>query len=274
MKLSLLLLGSIEIDAGRRMRYKNNKNCFDLDNGNYDGYIGKQSKTFNGHECQPWHDTRPHRPSEEIKRKVLGAGVKYNNNYCRNPDNDPNGPWCYTMNTKERYDYCDIPACKKQPPKYDEERIRDVNCVDDKGTKYKGTVNHVVKGGNTYKCQSWSAVSPHRSMFLINEKHNYCRNPNNDPNGPWCYILGHHTMSRASCNIPPCTERAGAQCGKPVIQPVFTKAKHPTVIKDRRRRAAKFDDLPFFDFEYDYEDNLAADLTGKRKQFIKGKVLY
>ena len=51
------------------------------------------------------------------------------------------------------------------------------------------------------------------------------------------------------------------------------KAKNPTVISDgrkRRRRSAKFDDLPFFDFEYDYEDNQAADLTGKRKQFIKG----
>ena len=31
-------------------------------------------------------------------------------NYCRNPDHDPNGPWCYTDN-KERYEYCGIPKC-------------------------------------------------------------------------------------------------------------------------------------------------------------------
>merc|ERR1711935_1326487 len=63
-----------------------------------------------------------------------------------------------------------------------------------------------------------------------------------------------------------CAERAAAKWGKPAIPPEFKKAKNPTVISDgrkRRRRSAKFDDLPFFDFEYDYEDNQAADLTGK-----------
>ena len=89
----------------------------------------------------------------------------YNNNYCRNPDNDPNGPWCYTTDRNKRYDYCDIPTCKKQPPKFDEKRIPNVNCLSDeflRGENYQGFQNQVVKGGSSYKCQSWAATSPHR----------------------------------------------------------------------------------------------------------------
>ena len=32
-------------------------------------------------------------------------------NYCRNPDHDPNGPWCYTKANAEGYEYCGIPKC-------------------------------------------------------------------------------------------------------------------------------------------------------------------
>lgn len=31
--------------------------------------------------------------------------------YCRNPDGDVNGPWCFTMNPKKLFDYCDVPQC-------------------------------------------------------------------------------------------------------------------------------------------------------------------
>lgn len=33
-------------------------------------------------------------------------------NYCRNPDNDENGPWCYTTDPGTRFDYCNIPECE------------------------------------------------------------------------------------------------------------------------------------------------------------------
>ena len=33
--------------------------------------------------------------------------------YCRNPDGDVNGPWCYTTNPRKLFDYCDIPQCGK-----------------------------------------------------------------------------------------------------------------------------------------------------------------
>ena len=31
-------------------------------------------------------------------------------NYCRNPDGEL-GPWCYTTDSKKRWEYCGIPKC-------------------------------------------------------------------------------------------------------------------------------------------------------------------
>ena len=35
-----------------------------------------------------------------------------NHNYCRNPDNDPEGPWCYTTNPEVRWEKCNIRWCR------------------------------------------------------------------------------------------------------------------------------------------------------------------
>ena len=56
-----------------------------------------------------WNENSPHqtkfRPSNS------------DHNYCRNPDNDPNGPWCYTTDPRNRYDYCNVKHCKDQKRK-------------------------------------------------------------------------------------------------------------------------------------------------------------
>lgn len=35
-------------------------------------------------------------------------------NYCRNPDGDLHGPWCYTADPKTEFDYCAIKQCGKR----------------------------------------------------------------------------------------------------------------------------------------------------------------
>ncbi len=32
-------------------------------------------------------------------------------NYCRNPDNKPHGPWCYTTDPNKRWEFCGVPKC-------------------------------------------------------------------------------------------------------------------------------------------------------------------
>lgn len=44
------------------------------------------------------------------ERGVTVAGLE--RNYCRNPDKDKHGPWCYTNNSAIRWDYCNVKPCK------------------------------------------------------------------------------------------------------------------------------------------------------------------
>ena len=37
--------------------------------------------------------------------------LKYAKNYCRNPKNSKQRPWCYTTNRTKRWEYCDVPKC-------------------------------------------------------------------------------------------------------------------------------------------------------------------
>ena len=78
------------------------------------------------------------------------------------------------------------------------------------GPEYSGKVS-VTAFGKT--CQSWDSQSPHSHTQdeqvgnfpekSLENAHNYCRNPNGKPNGPWCY-----TTDPASrweyCKVPVC----------------------------------------------------------------------
>ena len=80
-----------------------------------DGYRGCQNRTVSGRLCQKWTEQTPHehrnRPS---KRPGTGLG---DHNYCRNPGRGGPTIWCYTTDSKERWECCkpkpDTPPTKK-----------------------------------------------------------------------------------------------------------------------------------------------------------------
>ena len=70
-----------------------------------DGYRGCQTKTVSGKTCQKWTAQSPHRHSRtpsKYPNKGLG-----DHNYCRNPDGEGGGIWCYTTSASRRWEHCD-----------------------------------------------------------------------------------------------------------------------------------------------------------------------
>ena len=68
--------------------------------------------TITGRICQRWVSFTPHQPSAHVVPKNFPDGsVEEAGNKCRNPDREPEGPWCYTMDPALRWEYCDLPMC-------------------------------------------------------------------------------------------------------------------------------------------------------------------
>uniref|UniRef100_A0A452U5Q3 Plasminogen n=1 Tax=Ursus maritimus TaxID=29073 RepID=A0A452U5Q3_URSMA len=158
--------------------------------GNGKTYRGTMSKTKNGVACQKWSDSSPHIPNYTPEKHPL-EGLE--ENYCRNPDNDEKGPWCYTTDPNQRFDYCSIPQCEDE-------------CMHCSGETYEGKVSKTKSG---LECQAWNSQTPHAHGYIPskfpnkNLKMNYCRNPDGEPR-PWCFTMDPNKRWEF-CDIPRCT---------------------------------------------------------------------
>ena len=101
-------------------------------------YSGQINTTVSGLTCQAWRSQFPHQhtrtnidnfPGERacdfiilvllavqfiplLIHAILFLDTKLEDarNYCRNPDRE-NGPWCYTVDRKVRWQMCDVKRC-------------------------------------------------------------------------------------------------------------------------------------------------------------------
>lgn len=72
-------------------------------------YVGDLDVTLGGHTCLQWSSKEAKALS---KNKNFSLEVSLPGNKCRNPDKDPEGPWCYAMvSGNVTIDYCDLPLC-------------------------------------------------------------------------------------------------------------------------------------------------------------------
>nr|XP_020664690.1 plasminogen isoform X1 [Pogona vitticeps] len=170
--------------------------------GNGFDYRGTESKTQKGIRCQKWTDNSPHVPNY-TPQAYPNASLE--ENYCRNPDNDEKGPWCYTTEPETRFDYCNIPECEEQ-------------CMYCSGENYQGKISKTESG---LECQPWGSQEPHSHGYIPlnfpekNLRSNYCRNPDGEPR-PWCFTTN-PTKRWEFCNIPRCAtpppvSTVGRQC--------------------------------------------------------------
>ncbi|POI28593.1 hypothetical protein CIB84_007657, partial [Bambusicola thoracicus] len=149
-------------------------------------------KTNSKEECAEQCETETQFPCRYTPEKHPDAGLE--ENYCRNPDNDEKGPWCYTTDPNTRFDYCNIPECE-------------VECMHCSGENYHGVVATTVSG---LECQRWDSQLPHSHGYLPENfpekdlKMNYCRNPDGEPR-PWCFTTNPNKRWEF-CDVPRCSE--------------------------------------------------------------------
>ncbi|KAH0629994.1 hypothetical protein JD844_012522 [Phrynosoma platyrhinos] len=178
--------------------------CMSCNGEDYRGFV---DQTETGIECQRWDLQHPHKhpflPNKYPEKDLA-------DNYCRNPDSSER-PWCYTTDPAKEREYCHIRKCTekhRQPP-------TTTNCFRLKGEDYRGRVNVTTSG---IPCQRWDSQTPHRHHFVpekyeckvfptlfptVRLEENYCRNPDNDSHGPWCYTMEPNTQFDY-CAIKPC----------------------------------------------------------------------
>ncbi|KAM9798575.1 plasminogen [Neosynchiropus ocellatus] len=153
-------------------------------------YRGTKSKTKTGKTCQRWEAKEPHRPNLTPQSHPK---ADLESNFCRNPDGDSGGPWCYTTDPNTRWEHCGVPSCTE-------------DCIQCSGENYRGKASTTENG---FTCQRWDTQQPHNHGYIpsaLPEKYleeNYCRNPDGDPR-PWCFTT---TESKRwdFCSIPRCT---------------------------------------------------------------------
>ncbi|XP_077986277.1 uncharacterized protein LOC144440770 [Glandiceps talaboti] len=149
-------------------------------------YRGTVSTTKSGKTCQNWSTAYTEADYDRITLVEMGL---LDNNYCRNPDYDSKGPWCYY--TTGRYEYCDVgnpgENCLATSPGTPFPTIAPVNtpppdtreCFTRRnGYDYRGIKATTTDG---QPCINWDSVG----LDYVGN-HNYCRNPDKD-NTVWCY---------------------------------------------------------------------------------------
>ncbi len=168
-------------------------------------YLGTKNVTASGIPCQTWADTQPH----EHSTTDLGE-----HNHCRNPDEDPEGVWCYTTDPDKRWEHCSVPICASTSSESNLPTDNDLSgCQggDPLGAIYLGKMNVTASG---IPCQTWTDNHPHEHAFTDLGEHNHCRNPDEDPEGVWCFTTDPDKRWEY-CSVPICVPN-GCQVGDPL----------------------------------------------------------
>ncbi|KAL0967413.1 hypothetical protein UPYG_G00251930 [Umbra pygmaea] len=170
--------------------YEKKKYLLECVNGIGMDYRGTKSKTKSGKTCQRWESRFPHKPNMSPSSHPK---ADLESNFCRNPDGDSGGPWCYTTDPDTRWETCQIQDCSEE-------------CMLCSGENYRGNTSTTESG---FTCQRWDAQKPHNHGYIpsaLPEKYleeNYCRNPDGDPR-PWCFTTS-PSKRWEFCSIPRCT---------------------------------------------------------------------
>lgn len=176
-------------------------------------YIGYVSQTESLVRCQSWTSANPiHKINPDYTdSKFSDFSKKLSKSYCRNPNKDPQGPWCYTMDEQLINETCAVPLCsftqcRITGPGMEYGGIHSIGASDRKCLKWNKKRNKVLVNGKVIKIDKYPSYKfPENNLGLAAKR---CRNPDGDPAGPWCFveIEGSSEVEKDYCDIPFCKE--------------------------------------------------------------------
>ncbi|XP_054633082.1 hepatocyte growth factor [Dunckerocampus dactyliophorus] len=159
-------------------------------NGKGEAYRGMVDMTPTGITCQRWDSQYPHNHSF-IPQAYSCKDLR--ENYCRNPDGQQ-FPWCFTTDPRVRTMFCtNILQCGSQ---------NKPDCYEGFGEKYQGEQSRT---RSNLPCAPWRdhSNSGERGLVVSSLERNYCRNPDKDKHGPWCYT-NNSAIRWDYCHVKPC----------------------------------------------------------------------
>ena len=74
-------------------------------------YAGNVSFTRSGKGCFQWSRLSSHAASLLDPDRFPDASINDSGSFCRNPDRKPDGPWCFTNDSKDQWEYCEVKSC-------------------------------------------------------------------------------------------------------------------------------------------------------------------
>ncbi|XP_060032468.1 prothrombin [Erinaceus europaeus] len=185
-------------------------------------YRGQVNVTRSGIECQLWRSRYPHKP--EINSSTH-PGADLQENFCRNPDGSTTGPWCYTTVPTLRREECSVPICGQvnthvvlTPRSAGSSVSRSPSseqCIPDRGRYYQGRLAVTMYGNPCLPWASTQAQSLSKDQDFnpdVPLVENFCRNPDGDQEGAWCYVDG-GPGDFEYCDLDYCEEILGEETG-------------------------------------------------------------
>ena len=79
------------------------------------------------------------------------------------------------------------------------------------GEEYVGTVNTTQKGKPCLRWNSVVSVLASRDVS-ISQAENFCRNPDLNVEGPWCYVQGEKEIIKETCHVSFCKSKYLNHC--------------------------------------------------------------